>query len=616
MLPGPVFEVELLTTARRARYYALRALYGLILLLLFWASYAAFEQTIRASRVVFGRNGTFWTIEGDPRPGELASFARTTFAWFAVAQGLAVLLITPSLVAGTIAGEKQRKTLHYLLASQLSSGEIVLGKLLARMLMVFVYLVASVPFLFLLRLFGGVELDLILVTFAIEATLAAFLASIAIFFSTMLRRARSAIVMTYVSIIALVVLPLLIDMEMILFPGRLEWIRPLMRWLNPFVDAYDAFGIYRFGTRRVSAWMSLIWWMVGLQWAYSALLVTIATMSLRRVAANDSARPKVVLRLDNSGKATWRALPRPPIGDDPMLWKERYTTRVGGFAKMIGLLHNLFWLVLIGCFTWEYGRAALREVWSHGYGDEYGGIARADFQNIVRQFTLWLSGVWILGTAVTAASSIASEREDDTWISLIATDLEGKELLRAKMLGSILRFRWLGLTLLTTWTIGVLCGSIHPLGFAVCCLEMAVFLWFAAALGVRLSLNSSSTSKSMALAVGTLMFLNGGYLMCCIPVSPTGGRFVVALAGLMPWVALEGLFSAVDDRAYHEFLSSNLSRDIRYWFDQPIVPSVLAVLLYSAGAFALTARSFALFEAVAGRPRRPLDETIPSEIAG
>ena len=32
MLPGPVFNVELTTTARRARYYVARFAYGMILL--------------------------------------------------------------------------------------------------------------------------------------------------------------------------------------------------------------------------------------------------------------------------------------------------------------------------------------------------------------------------------------------------------------------------------------------------------------------------------------------------------------------------------------------------------------------------------------------------------
>ncbi|HEV3122211.1 MAG TPA: hypothetical protein VGY53_09920, partial [Isosphaeraceae bacterium] len=36
MLPGPVFNVELVITARRARYYVVRAIYGLVLLILVW----------------------------------------------------------------------------------------------------------------------------------------------------------------------------------------------------------------------------------------------------------------------------------------------------------------------------------------------------------------------------------------------------------------------------------------------------------------------------------------------------------------------------------------------------------------------------------------------------
>ena len=62
-----------------------------------------------------------------------------------------------SVVAGVIADEKQRKTLHYLMASRLTSFEIVLGKLLARMLYVAVLLGVSLPVLSLLVLFGGID---------------------------------------------------------------------------------------------------------------------------------------------------------------------------------------------------------------------------------------------------------------------------------------------------------------------------------------------------------------------------------------------------------------------------------------------------------------------------
>ena len=38
MIPGPVFQFELLTTARRGRYYLMRSAYALTLLLILWPS--------------------------------------------------------------------------------------------------------------------------------------------------------------------------------------------------------------------------------------------------------------------------------------------------------------------------------------------------------------------------------------------------------------------------------------------------------------------------------------------------------------------------------------------------------------------------------------------------
>ena len=61
-------------------------------------------------------------------------FAFSAFVAITVGQELLALVLTPTLVAGAIAEEKRRKTMHYLLASQLTSAEIVLGKLAARLL--------------------------------------------------------------------------------------------------------------------------------------------------------------------------------------------------------------------------------------------------------------------------------------------------------------------------------------------------------------------------------------------------------------------------------------------------------------------------------------------------
>ena len=101
MLMGPIFRAELLRTARRKRYYMLRVVYGLLLLLLIWARY---ETRIPAHGVM--------TIAAS------AGFAEETFLMFAIVQVVTVLIMIPPLFGGAIADEKQRKTLHYLMASQ------------------------------------------------------------------------------------------------------------------------------------------------------------------------------------------------------------------------------------------------------------------------------------------------------------------------------------------------------------------------------------------------------------------------------------------------------------------------------------------------------------------
>ena len=108
-----------------------------------------------------------------------------------------MLALTPALVAGVIADEKQRKTLHYLMASPLTGSEIVLGKLLVRMLYVAVLLGVSVPVLSLLVLLGGIDPRLVLLACGATFSTAWFLAALSIWVSTIARRLREAFFIAY-----------------------------------------------------------------------------------------------------------------------------------------------------------------------------------------------------------------------------------------------------------------------------------------------------------------------------------------------------------------------------------------------------------------------------------
>ena len=146
MLLGPVFRAELIRTARRRHYYSLRVVYGIVLLLILWLNY---QRLLVMARAAGGR----------PLIADFADFALSTFTWFMGVQLATILILVPALFGGVIADEKQRKTMHYLMASRLSSGEIVLDKLAARLLHVGVFILLGLPVMSLLTLFGGVAWD-------------------------------------------------------------------------------------------------------------------------------------------------------------------------------------------------------------------------------------------------------------------------------------------------------------------------------------------------------------------------------------------------------------------------------------------------------------------------
>ena len=70
---------------------------------------------------------------------------------------LVVVALTPAFTAAAITDEKERKTLDFLLVTDLSTREIVFGKLAARAGALFTLVLAGLPILSLIQFFGGIE---------------------------------------------------------------------------------------------------------------------------------------------------------------------------------------------------------------------------------------------------------------------------------------------------------------------------------------------------------------------------------------------------------------------------------------------------------------------------
>ena len=194
MIMGPVFRGELLRTARRGRYYLLRFVYGGILLFLVWSGYQE----------------RFWGTS-TATIAAVAGFAELTFVRFAIVQLVTILLLIPPIFGGSIVDEKQRKTLHYLMASQLSGTEIILDKVLGRLPHLVVFLAMGLPIVSILGLFGGIPLEEVIIAYVGTSSTAVFAVAMTILVSTLARHVRQAILTSYLLMLIWLFVPPVIE---------------------------------------------------------------------------------------------------------------------------------------------------------------------------------------------------------------------------------------------------------------------------------------------------------------------------------------------------------------------------------------------------------------------
>jgi ABC-type transport system involved in multi-copper enzyme maturation permease subunit len=502
---GPVVRYELVTTARRGRFYLVRVVYGLTLLVMLsflflkWANEHPAGGTIQETR----------------------NFAEDAFIQFAGVQGLALFCVIPPLVAGVIADENQRKTLHYLLASRLSSAEIVLGKLGARLVHVGSFVALGFPVVSLLLLFGGINPLNVLYVYLGTFTVVVCAAGFSILISILARRPREAILAAYGLEAFWLFVPVAIDPFARNMSWPLGWVETANYWLLrlsplPVWDlATRSFRLGRTGEfiRLLSTedFVSEFYWMAGLQTAFGVLLLVLAVAGLRplrgsswpgarpagwwtrlRTRANALAQSRGATALVRNELLAARSA-RPRCGERPMLWKELHTTLGGGLSWLGSRPVALVFGVLVGCYLLDVSYPVMAGV----VGGISSGRSLSEMNGAVRfaSVALAISAMFPAGAA--AATSLTGEREADTWVSLSTTLLTPGEIIRAKELGALWSARWLGLALLVVLGTGLLLGAVHPLGAVAAAAIVAVTGWLVVSAGVFLSGRAKNSTRAL-----------------------------------------------------------------------------------------------------------------------
>lgn len=126
--------------------------------------------------------------------GEIAytSFLRIYYLISGI-EFLMILLISPALTASSVTSERERKTLGILLTTQLTPGDIILGKLMSAMSTMAVIILSSAPVLATVYIYGGVTALQILMLVMVYFVTALYAASTGILASSL---ARSSVIAT------------------------------------------------------------------------------------------------------------------------------------------------------------------------------------------------------------------------------------------------------------------------------------------------------------------------------------------------------------------------------------------------------------------------------------
>jgi ABC-type Na+ efflux pump permease subunit len=472
----------------------------------------------------------YWDHGQETNHDMMAGVAFQAFGWMVLAHAAMILGVFAARAATSIAFEKERRTLDFLLATRLSNAEIVLGKLAACITYLFAGFAEGLPIMLLLNPLGAIDLRLILLAYVGMMTTGFLMIALAIWLSTASNDARTAGAVSVVWMVSWAVVPFSVSMVFTRAGLRLP---SLVLSANAWVLTSSPLGVlFKIvgGATPSSGLVEAVAWMSGLQLAGGVLLSIWAVARLRsayRVNVNGESQ-RLAARLTRPG---WRWRPKPPVGDDPILWREMYTARVGLIDRAISLVIWLGMYSALAYLTFFFARPAAIELWRHGYGSGIvsdvrpewnlfsrffmsgpevnppSDFARTDFNLYLRYMTTPFVFFITLVAAGMAADGIVRERTRETWDSLIATPLSARDILRSEMLAALWRLRGPMATLLGLWTIGLVLGAVHPAAYLVSLLVAAAWTWMMLVFGISSSIwakdMAATTGKTMALVFGT-----------------------------------------------------------------------------------------------------------------
>jgi hypothetical protein len=476
---GPFVRLELVRAACGRRPPAFwRALYAAAAFGLFTLTYFGTAPESESDRVA---------------PADvLRRAAGGFFGAFAVLQFLYLAVIAVRLLAPVVAEERQSKRLDFVLTTDMRNREILLGKAAGRLPQLLDPVLASLPILALLPLFGGIPPEYAAI--AAAATLATVLGIAGVaFFASVISPTRDIAISTANSLcVAYMVLsavaygvtrwPVVWDFpESVGVPSPVN-VSDVILWAaagNPLVvapltvmdiegGAEPAPTVWR-AVRRYALFHLGVGGVFGLMAAarLRAVVVSEPPSGLTPAAA------KAVLRRS-----------RPPVRDESVFWAEAYrhppVARAGNWwaAARPNLVLGAVIVVLIHAAGSIWGNNPMTARW------------------LVTLIAFLLAAGTVLTTGSRAAGTVVREKKADTLEALVLTGLGCREILRQKWRACALAPFNLYAVLAGIVAAGLVLDSLHPLAVLGLVVVFAPLVVVGTSLGLYASVRLANPNRA------------------------------------------------------------------------------------------------------------------------
>ena len=486
-LTGPIFNKELRVSSRRRRNYLLRFAYIALLTL--------FVVLVWLGQTQFYRNRSI--IYQVSRLAEVGKTVVLTIVWF---QFCFTQLVAVIMLSNSISDEIYHKTLGTLMTTPINALQIVLGKLLSKLLQIILLIALSLPLLAVVRVFGGIPWDFIVSSLCINLTTVIFVASISMFFSIFTRHSYLVIIFT---VLTMAVLFLLLPF----IAGLICFLCFSLSNGNTFFSAVYFFNPYITQMAETASLMSARGTPFTYSWpmhcfvslAGSAVVLFFCVKMVRKAALAQAAGiPIFTPRKKTSKSAQASDCPENPshtaqlrtVTGSAILWKELKRPPYFRRAKILKLLVFIFALAILA-FT--YIALAI--------GNDL------DASDVQITYVLIMMALALLFTITLPATCITTEKESRSWPVLLGTTLSDNQILFGKFLGQIRRCLPAWILMFAHILLFIPLGIIHPIALPMMIIISTWTIIFFCSSGIYFSARFKHTTTAVIMNFALGIFL-------------------------------------------------------------------------------------------------------------